>query len=289
MAVRAEQLTAPVTWHGEGPYWDRVGQRMLVVDMLAGAVVDLSSLERPQRYDVGSPVAAVIRRRAAGGFIVATEHGFSLFDERFELERRLPDVLDDPAIRLNEGGCDPQGRFYCGAMAYDATPGAASVYRLEPDGRTSIALTDVTISNGLQWSLDGSLAYYIDTPTRRVDVFDVDASDGSFHNRRAFIEFGDDVEGSPDGMTIDSEGNLWVALWGGGTVRAYDPAGTLTEIVDVPGASHTSAAAFGGPDLDTLYITTSRQHLADDVEPQAGAVFAVRPGVRGAVLPDYAG
>lgn len=289
MAVRAEQLTAPVTWHGEGPYWDRVGQRMLVVDMLAGAVVDLSALERPQRYDVGSPVAAVIRRRAVGGFIVATEHGFSLFDERFELERRLPDVLDDPAIRLNEGGCDPQGRFFCGAMAYDATPGAASVYRLEPDGTTSIALTDVTISNGLQWSLDGSLAYYIDTPTRRVDVFDVDSSDGSFHNRRAFIELGDDVEGSPDGMTIDSEGNLWVALWGGGAVRAYGPTGTLTEIVDVPGASHTSAAAFGGPDLDTLYITTSRQHLADDVEPQAGAVFAVRPGVRGTVLSDYAG
>lgn len=287
--MRAEQITAPVTWHGEGPYWDRVGERMLVVDMLAGAVVDLSSLESPARYDVGSPVAAVIRRRTDGGFIVATEHGFSLFDERFAVERRLPDVLDDPAIRLNEGGCDPQGRFYIGGMAYDETPGAACVYRLEADGTVTVALPGVTISNGLQWSLDGSLAYYIDTPTRRIDVFDFDGSDGSFHGRRPLVEFGDDVAGSPDGMTIDAEGGLWVALWGGGAVRRYDSAGALTEVVDAPGVSHTSAAAFGGPDLDTLYITSSRQHLADDAEPQAGAVFAVRPGVRGAALSDYAG
>jgi sugar lactone lactonase YvrE len=287
--MRAEQVTAPVTWHGEGPSWDRVGQRMLVVDMLAGAVVDLSSLERPERYDVGSPVAAVIRRRTQGGFIVATEHGFSLFDEGFSLERRLPDVLDDPAIRLNEGGCDTAGRFLCGSMAYDETPGAASVYRLGPDGSTSIVLDGVTISNGLQWSIDGSLAYYIDTPTRRVDVFDYDLADGSFHDRRPLVEFGDDVDGAPDGMTIDADGGIWVAFWGGGSVRRYDEVGALTETVDVPGVTHTSAAAFGGADLDTLYITSSRQHLPPDAEPQAGAVFAVRPGVRGTALPDYAG
>lgn len=287
--MKAEQVTGPVTWHGEGPFWDRVGRRMLVVDMLAGAVVDLASLERPERYDVGSPVAAVIRRRSAGGFVVATEHGFSLFDEHFSLERRLPDVLDDPGIRLNEGGCDPHGRFYCGAMAYDESPGAASLYRLDPDGSVSVALTDVTISNGLQWSRDGALAYYIDTPTRRVDVFDVDSVDGSFHNRRAFAAFGDEVDGAPDGMTIDAEGGLWVAFWGGGALRRLDADGNVTAVVEVPGVTHTSAAAFGGPDLDTLYITSSRQHLAAEAEPQAGAVFAVRPGVRGSVLPDYAG
>lgn len=287
--MQAEQVTAPVTWHGEGPFWDSVGQRMLVVDMLAGAVLDLTSLEHPERFEVGSSVAAVIRRRAHGGFIVATEHGFSLFDERFSLERRLPDVLEDPWIRLNEGGCDPQGRFYCGAMAYDGAAGAASVYRLDPDGSTGIVLNHVTISNGLQWSRDGSLAYYIDTPTRRVDVFDFDRSDSSFHNRRPFVTFGDEVAGAPDGMTIDAEGGLWVALWGGGAVRRYDAAGVLTEVVDVPGVTHTSAAAFGGADLDTLYITSSRQHLAADAEPQAGAVFAVQAGVRGTVLPAYAG
>jgi sugar lactone lactonase YvrE len=289
MAVRAEQVTPPVTWHGEGPFWDDAGQRLLIVDMLAGAVVDLASFAHPKRYEVGSPVAAVIRRRTQGGFIVATEHGFALFDEDFALVGRLPDLLDDPAIRLNEGGCDPAGRFHIGSMAYEMTPGAAAVYRLDPDGSTRTVLTGITISNGLQWSLDGSLAYYIDTPTRRVDVFDVDQADGSLHDRRPFVLLGDDVAGSPDGMTIDAEGGLWVALWGGGALRRFDASGALTEVVDVPGVSHTSAAAFGGSDLDTLYITSSRQHLADDAEPEAGAVFAVRPGVRGVPLPAYAG
>ena len=287
--MRAEQLTAPVTWHGEGPYWDPEGQRMLVVDMLAGAVVDLASIERPVRYDVGSRVAAVVRRRAAGGFVVATEHGFSLFDDAFSLESRLPDVLADPALRLNEGGCDPQGRFYCGSMAYDETPGAASVYRLDPGGAVSSVLDGVTISNGLQWSRDGLLAYYVDTPTRRIDVFDFDGSDGSFHERRPFAQMGEDVEGAPDGLTIDEEGGLWVALWGGGAVRRYDSAGQLTEVVDVPGVTRTSAAGFGGPGLDTLYVTSSRQGLPDAAEPGAGAVFAVQPGVRGAVLHAFAG
>jgi sugar lactone lactonase YvrE len=262
---------------------------MLVVDMLAGAVVDLASPERPARYDIGSRVAAVVRRRSAGGFVVATEHGFALFDESFVLERRLPDVVDDDAVRLNEGGCDPQGRFYCGSMAYGETPGAGTLYRLGPDGAVSTAVEGVTISNGLQWSHDGSLAYYIDTPTRRVDVFDFDGSDGSFHNRRPLVEMGQEVAGAPDGMAIDAEGGLWVALWGGGAVRRYDGEGKLTEVVEVPGVTHTSAAAFGGPELDTLYITSSRQHLPAGAEPQAGAVFAVQPGVRGARLHTFAG
>jgi sugar lactone lactonase YvrE len=287
--VKAEQLTAPVTWHGEGPCWDPVGRRMLVVDMLAGAVVDLSSLTAPDRYAVGSPVAAVVRPRAGGGFIVATEHGFSLFDEGFRLQRELAQVLDDPAIRLNEGGCDAAGRFFCGAMAYDETPGAAAFYRLEPDGTASVVFDDATTSNGLQWSLDGSRAFYIDTPTQRVDVFDYDAADGSFHERRPFADVSA-LSGSPDGMTIDAEGGLWVAFWGGGVIRRLDPvSGAVTAEVEVPGATHTSAAAFGGESLDTLYITTSRQHLPDDAEPQAGSVFAVQPGVRGVALPSFAG
>jgi len=262
---------------------------MLVVDMLAGAVLDLSSLESPARYSVGSPVAAVVRPRRSGGFVVATEHGFSLFDSGFRLERELTSVLDDPAIRLNEGGCDPAGRFFCGAMAYDETPGAASMYRLEADGTASVAFDGATISNGLQWSLDGTQAFYVDTPTKRVDVFDYDVSDGTFSQRRPFANVSR-FDGAPDGMTIDAEGGLWVAFWGGGVIRRLDPAsGEVTEEVRVPGATHTSAAAFGGASLDTLYITTSRQHLADGDEPEAGAIFAAQPGVRGIALHTFAG
>jgi sugar lactone lactonase YvrE len=287
--MRAEQVTGPVTWHGEGCFWDAVGERLLVVDMLAGAIVDLRSPEHPVRHDVGSPVAAVVRRRRSGGFVVATEHGFSLLDEDLGVDRRLPDVLDDPAIRLNEGGCDPSGRLFCGSMAYDETPAAATLYRLDPGGEVSTVLTGVTISNGLQWDPGGRRAFYVDTPTRRVDVFDVDPSDGSFHDRRPLVELGEEVDGFPDGMTIDAEGGLWVALWGGGAVRRYDADGVLSEVVEVPGVTHTSCATFGGPDLRTLYVTSSRQHLPEDAEPQAGAVFAVRPGVRGTVMNEYAG
>jgi len=287
--MKAEKVTAPVAWHGEGPFWDRAAQRLLIMDMLAGTIVDLTSFDDPRRIEVGSAVSAVVRARSRGGYIVATEHGFSLFDADFVLERRLADAVSDPAIRLNEGGCDPLRRFFCGSMAYDETPGAASLYRVEADGSISTVLTDLTISNGLQWSLDGAVAYYIDTATRRVDVFDVDTGDGTLHDRRPWIGFGDDVDGSPDGMTIDAEGGLWVAFWGGGAVRRYDTGGALSQVVEVPGVTHTSAAAFGGPDLDTLYITSSRQHLPDHAEPDAGSVFAVVPGVRGTALPEYAG
>lgn len=287
--MKAEQLGAPVTWHGEGPCWDPVGQRMIVVDMTAGAVVDVTAPGGPIRHQLRSEVAAVVRPRRAGGFLVAGQHGFDLFDADFGFERELAEVLDDPKLRLNEGGCDAAGRFFCGAMAYDETPGAASVYRLEPDGQTSVAFDGVTISNGLQWSLDGTRAFYIDTPTHRVDVFDYDVTDGTFHDRRPFAVL-DGVSGSPDGMTIDAEGGLWVAFWGGGIVRRLDPeSAAITEEVEVSGARNTSACAFGGEALDTLYITTSRQHVADDADPEAGAVFAVRPGVRGTPLHAFAG
>ncbi|MFC4243250.1 SMP-30/gluconolactonase/LRE family protein [Gryllotalpicola reticulitermitis] len=278
-----------MTWHGEGPCWDPVGERMLVVDLSAGAVVDVTAPSDPVRHQLRSGVAAVVRPRRGGGFLVAGKHGFDLFDADFQFERELAHVLDDPAVRLNEGGCDAAGRFFCGGMAYAGTPAAASVYRLEPDGATSVAFDGVTISNGLQWSLDGTRAFYIDTPTHRVDVFDYDVADGTFHDRRTFAELSG-VSGSPDGMTIDAEGGLWVAFWGGGVVRRLDPeSGAVTEEVEVSGAAQTSACAFGGESLDTLYITTSRQDLPDDVDPAAGAVFAVRPGTRGTPLPQFAG
>jgi len=284
--MKAEQITSPITWHGEGPCWDPVDERMLVVDMEAGAVVEVDS---GQRHDVGSRIAAVVRPRAGGGFIVATEHGFALFDSGFRRARELAQVLDDPAIRLNEGGCDAAGRFFCGSMAYDETPGAAALYRVEADGTASLVFDGATISNGLQWSLDGSRVFYVDTPTQRVDVFDYDVTDGSFHERRPFADVSA-LSGSPDGMTIDAEGGLWVAFWGAGAIRRLDPeSGAVTAEIEVPGVTHTSAAAFGGASLDTLYITSSRQHLADDAEPQAGSVFAVRPGVAGVALHAFAG
>jgi sugar lactone lactonase YvrE len=187
---------------------------------------------------------------------------------------------------MNEGDCDPDGRFYCGSMAYDITPGAGTLYRLDSDGTTTTVLTGVTISNGLAWSPDGGTAYYVDTPTQRIDVFDYDTARG-LTERRTLLTIPADA-GAPDGLTVDSEGRIWVALWGGSAVRCYEPTGTLVEQLTLP-VSQVTACTFGGADLDELYITTSREGMAADDEPRAGALFRARPGATGRPASRYAG
>ncbi|WP_125776957.1 SMP-30/gluconolactonase/LRE family protein [Antribacter gilvus] len=283
--MRAEPVGAPCAVHGEGPFWDEPSASLLLVDLLAGDVVRLDDAGTPARSHVGT-VAAALRRRASGGYVLALERGFAFADEQLRVTGEVA-VFDDPAVRMNDGGCDPQGRFYCGTMAHDATPGAGSLFRLDTDGSVATVLKGVTISNGLQWSADGTLVYYIDTPTGRVDVFDVDPATGAFHERRPFAVV-PEGKGLPDGMAIDTEGGIWVALWEGGAVHRYDADGVLTAVVEVP-ASRTTACAFGGPDLRTLYVTTSQLGVPDGAEPLAGAVFAVDTGVVGAVQHAYAG
>jgi sugar lactone lactonase YvrE len=163
-------------------------------------------------------VAAAIWPRRAGGLVVATERGFALLKADFDGVTPLVDAFDDPSVRMNAGGCDPQGRFYCGSMAYDFAPRRASLYQLDADHGVRVILRGVTISNGLVWSLEGSTVYYIDTPTQRVDAFDFDAAEGTLSNRRTVVEI-PKSDGEPDGMTIDTEGSLWVAMWGGAAVH----------------------------------------------------------------------
>ena len=279
--TRATQVTDVCTFHGEGPFWDEEAGRLLLVDMLAGAIVELGAGLAPVRHEYGG-VAAVIRRRIGGGLVLAVEHGLQRLDDDLRPVGDVRQVLDDSAIRMNEGGCDPQGRLYLGTMAYDVTPGAGTLWRFDADGGLTAALTGVTISNGLQWSADGATAFYNDTRTGRVSRYAFDGSTGEFGERSTVVEL-EEGAGSPDGMAIDEEGGLWIALWGGSAVRRYDPDGTLTEQVDLPCANVTSCT-FGGPDRTTLYITTSRDGRPEgQVEPEAGAVFAHDAGVRGAV------
>lgn len=278
---RAERLTGVVAYHGEGPFWDRRRGRLLCMDVLEGTVVAIESTGAIRRYPLGTPAATVIRHRAESGFVIATEHGVVVTDDDLGGVERVADLVHDPTVRTNDGGCDPLGAFVVGTMGYGGEPGRGTVYRVAPNGQVTELLAPVSISNGVQWSADGARVYYIDTPTRRVDAFNVDPQTGEWSGRRPHIAL-DEVEGFPDGMAIDDDGGLWVALWGGGAVNHYDEAGVLVETITVPGVSQVSSCAFGGEELDTLYITTSRQDLPEDEEPDAGAVFAVRTSVRGA-------
>jgi sugar lactone lactonase YvrE len=189
---------------------------------------------------------------------------------------------DRPGNRMNDGACDAAGRFWAGTMALDERPHAGALYRLDPDLTVHTMLTEVTISNGIDWSLDGRRMYYVDTPTRRIDVFDFDVAAGAIANRRTFVEVPADA-GLPDGLTVDAAGFVWVALWGGAALRRYGADGTLERVVPLP-VTHPTSCAFGGAALDELYVTSARIALTAEErkrQPQAGGVFRVRPGVAG--------
>ncbi|MBL7502116.1 SMP-30/gluconolactonase/LRE family protein [Frankia sp. CNm7] len=319
MTTAVSQVTDVAAFHGEGPVWVPGWGGLHLVDMLVGDVlaVDVAS-GAVARYHVGT-VAAVVRPRTNGGAVLALERGFALLDppdaatspgaatspdggaeaggplvspfgppsELATRLRPLPELWDEASrIRMNEGGCDPDGGFYCGSMAYAKTPGDGALYRLGPDGAASMILPSVTISNGLAFSPDGTRAYYVDTPTRRVDAFDYSPADGLTDRRPwATVPAG---PGFPDGLTVDAEGGVWVALWAGGAVCRFDEDGGLDAVVKIP-VPQVTACAFGGPDLATLYVTTSQDETDTTAHPRSGAVFAVDPGVRGLPVLPFAG
>lgn len=280
-ASALEQITEPIAYHAEGPVWSPSWGGLRYVDMLAGDLLTVRPDGGVDRLSVGSLVAAFVRPRVGGGYVVGTESGLALSDTPDGVP--LPWIeLCSPGVRMNEGGCDPQGNLYCGSMAYDRTPGAASLYRVAPGGQVQTILPDVTISNGIDFSPDGQHAYYNDTPTGRTDVFDV--VDGELRARRPFHS-GDGS--SPDGLTVDSAGNVWVALNRVGRVRCYSPDAEILADVDLP-VRLVTACTLGGEDLRDLYITTSRENLTDP-EPQAGAVFRLRVDVPGRPVLPFAG
>ena len=281
--MRAEALTGPINVHGEGPVFSARWAGVRWVDMTQGEICELQPDGSVRRHRVG-PIAAMLRPRVGGGHVIAGER-WLLLSEDDDLTaplRRQPEVWSEDSVRFNEGGCDPLGGLYVGSMAYDQRFGAGTLYRFDAAGRPHPVLPEVTVSNGLDWSPDGSRAYYNDTPTHQVDVFDFDVEQG-LSNRRRFAEVD-----RPDGLTVDAEGGVWVARYGGSAVHRYDPDGTLSEVIELP-TPNVTAATFAGPERDLLVITTSTEGLDTDAEPLAGAVFGCRPGVAGQPVREYAG
>ena len=274
--MHADRITPALCHHAEGPYWSAVWGGLRWVDMLAGDMLHLGADGTAGRLPTPSPVVACVRPAADGGAVLALEKGFALEDADGSI-RALPPLWEED-VRMNEGAIAPDGSFLCGSMAYDQAPGAAAMWRLQPDGTTTREFGDLTISNGLAFTADGTRAFHVDTPTGRVDVLDWSNADGLV-GRRPFADLSGE-DGHPDGLCLDGEGRVWVAMFGGSQVLGLDERGEVAERIEV-GARQVTACTFGGEDAATLFITTSRENLAEGDDPAAGSLFSVRPGVVG--------
>jgi sugar lactone lactonase YvrE len=264
---------------GEGPVWDsRIG-RLWWVDITASKLhrFDPESL-KDEAFDVGSHIGAAVPEEG-GELLLAVKDGFARFSQGKVSPLSLMGGAepDSRNIRFNDGKCDPAGRFWAGTMAYDGSAGAGNLFCLERDLSVSRKIKGVTISNGLDWSVDSKEMYYIDTPTQRVLAFAYDSLTGAIGQAKVAVEI-DKAEGSPDGMCVDNFGALWIALWNGGKlIRCNAKTGERLGEVQVPGASRVTSCAFGGPGLETLYITTARGGEAQPAQ-LGGSLFSVRPG-----------
>lgn len=220
----------------------------------------------------------------SGQVLVALQNGIYSLDPETGSKKLLTDPeADKPDNRFNDGKCDPAGRFWAGTLSLVGAKNAAALYRLDPDTSVHKMIDGVGISNGIVWSADQTKMYYIDTPTRKVMGYNYDNETGDISNPKVAVEIPNGA-GGPDGMTIDADGNLWVALWGGSAVACFNPeTGELIRKIEVP-AKNVTSCAFGDDDLGTLYITTARESTSEeDLQrfPHAGGVFRTRPGVKG--------
>ncbi|MFD8369937.1 SMP-30/gluconolactonase/LRE family protein [Streptomyces sp. NPDC059688] len=267
---------------GEGPVWDPVSGRLVWLDILGARVhtYDPSTGRRTVRTTDQHVGAA--KPRAGGGLVLNLRDGVGLLDPdgTFRWLRREP----VPGRRGNDAAVAPDGSLWAGTMRYDEATGGGTLSRLTGDGTAATVLPDVTVSNGTGWSPDGRLMYYIDTPTRRVDVFDHDA-DG-VRDRRPLVEI-EAGAGFPDGLTVDADGCVWVALWDGGAVRRYTPAGELDRVITLP-TPRTTACVFGGAALTDLYVTTARVGLPAP-HPVAGSLLVIPDIGHGLPQPAFAG
>ncbi|MFF1743854.1 SMP-30/gluconolactonase/LRE family protein [Streptomyces mirabilis] len=280
VAIRAESAL------GEGPTWDPDAQRLIWVDILGSRVHTYDPVSGRSTVMVTEQHVGAAKPRAGGGLVVNLRDGVATYGgaEGFRWLHRDP----VPGRRANDAAVAPDGSLLFGTMRYDEAPGGGTLSRITADGTVTPLLDDIAVSNGTGWSPDGRLMYYIDSPTRRVDVFDVgDVGDGRPPLNRRPLAVIEEGAGWPDGLTVDAEGCVWVALWDGGAVRRYTPDGELDRVVELP-VPRPTACAFGGADLTDLYITTARTGL-EAPHPLSGSVLVVPGAGKGLPQPPFAG
>jgi sugar lactone lactonase YvrE len=288
---RATPALSEIYGLAEGPVWDAPRERVLWVDINAGAVhtgiLRDGRIEARERFTVDGTAGAVVCS-AAGELLVAGRRGLHTIATDgtvTEGARLIPEAV---ASRLNDGKCDPAGRFLVGSMALDDRTGEEVLLRIGDAGSITILDADLTLSNGLGWSPDGTLLYSTDTTPGVIWSRAYAPDSGAVGPRREFLRI---TDGSPDGLCIDADGNLWVAVWGAGEVRCYSPTGTQLATVAVS-APHTSSVAFVGPGLDTLLITTASEQLSERQlaeSPDSGRLFTCDVGAIGLPVAPWSG
>jgi sugar lactone lactonase YvrE len=268
---------------GESPVWLAREGRLARVDISGRSIVlcdPRTGTER--RLPTDEPVGFVVPVRG-GGLLAGIGRTLVRIEEEGAVERRLAAVEPEtPGNRFNDAACDARGRLWAGTMSTSRVPGAAALYRVEAGRGPERALAGVTISNGLDWNLDATRLYYVDSLTQRIDAIDFDLDRGRLGARRRFAAI-DAADGLPDGLCVDAEGGVWVALFGGGAIRRYRADGTLDAQLALP-VSRPTSLAFGGADLQDLYVTSARHTLTPTdrlQQPLAGSLLRLRPGVTG--------
>jgi sugar lactone lactonase YvrE len=278
VAVRHDALL------GEGPTWDPAAERLLWVDILRSRVHTYAPATRRRTVMATEQHVGAVKPRVDGGLVVNLRDGVGLYDSdgAFRWLRRDP----VPGRRANDAAVAPDGSLWTGTMRYDEAPAGGTLTRTTPDGTATTVLADVAVSNGTGWSPDGRRMYYIDSPTRRIDVFDLRPDDPLPVNRRplAVVE---DGAGYPDGLTVDADGCVWVALWDGAAVRRYTPEGVLDRVVELP-VRRPTACAFGGSGLTDLYVTSARKGQAAP-HPLSGSLLVLPGAGQGLAQPAFAG
>ncbi|MCC6288166.1 MAG: SMP-30/gluconolactonase/LRE family protein [Chitinophagaceae bacterium] len=268
---------------GEGAIWHPLECRLYWVN-IEGKDLHLynPATKENKTFNVGQRIGTVVFDEQ-GNTIVALQNGIHKINTQTGELSFIANPITDKNVRFNDGKCDPAGRFWVGTMHINQVEGAGSLYRIDHDMSIHKILDGVTVSNGITWSPNKKLMYYIDSPLKRVDVFEYNDETGKVSNRRTAFEIPDGL-GFPDGMTIDNEGYLWIAIWGGSCVGKFDPStGKMTHKINIA-APHVTSCAFGGENLDVLYITTARENLSDNElkkYPLSGSVFAVKLNSKG--------
>ena len=268
---------------GEGPVWVESENAIYWLDIMKYKVHRLSldsGAKKTWQFDFE---ITSIAEREQGGFVCTTQHDFAFVDfDSGKVEPIHSVETDMPDNRFNDGKIDSQGRYYAGTMDKEEKDSTGSLYRLDADLSMTKLDDEYIITNGPAFSLDGKIMYHNDTIKRCIYAYDVDEN-GAVSNKREFVKFGDESEGYPDGLTVDSEGCIWQASFAGYRVTRYSPAGEVMQVVEMPVKNITSCT-FGGKDLDTMYLTTAQLFLEEEdiaERPLSGSLFSFKPGVKG--------